>query len=86
VNKFKTILLFLVLVVLVDFAVENRSLPPPELKLFSFSLGQVPVFLLFYASLALGLLVGWVGHVLRLRKKKKQAIAALTQEEQTKGA
>jgi len=83
VTKLKMILLLIVLVVLVDFALENKSLPPPELKLFTFSLGQVPVFLLAYIGLAVGLVVGWFGHALRLRKKKKQAAAALAQEKQT---
>ena len=80
-NKFKMILLLIVLVILVDFAWENITLPPPQLKLFSFTLGQLPTFLLAYISLALGLVLGWVGHVLRIRKKKRAA-AVLAQEQQ----
>ncbi len=81
-NKFKMILLLIVLVVLADFAWENKALQPQELKLFTFTLGQIPTFLLAYISLALGLIVGWLGHALRIRKKKKQAAAALAQEQQ----
>jgi uncharacterized integral membrane protein len=81
VNKFKMILLFIVLVVLADFAWENIALPPAQLKLFSFPLGQVPVFLLAYSCLALGLLVGWFGHMLRVRKKRRRAEAALAQQQ-----
>ncbi len=79
-NKFKMILLLIVLVVLVDFALENPA-PTQELKLFKFALGQVPTFLLAYGGVVVGLLVGWLGHALRIRKKKKQA-AALAQEQQ----
>ena len=82
-NKVKLVLLIILLVVLADFAYEN-PLPRLELKLFRFSLGQLPTFLLAYAGLALGLVVGWVGHALRVRKKRRQADAAqaLTQEQQ----
>ena len=79
-KKFKMILLLIGLVVLADFAWENQTLSPPELKLFTFSLGQVPTFLLAYIALAVGWLVGWVGHALRIRKKKRQAAAALAQK------
>jgi lysylphosphatidylglycerol synthetase-like protein (DUF2156 family) len=82
VNKFKMILLLIVLVVLADFAWENKVLQPQELKLFTFTLGQIPSFLLAYICLTLGLIVGWFGHALRIRKKKKQAAAALAQEKQ----
>jgi uncharacterized integral membrane protein len=81
VKKFKLILLILVLVILVDFALENKALPPLELKLFTFTLGHIPPFLLAYACLALGVLVGWVGHALRVRKQKKLAAQALGQEQ-----
>ena len=57
-NKFKMILLLIVLVVLADFAWENKALPPQELKLFTFTLGQIPTFLLAYIGLALGLMRG----------------------------
>ena len=82
-NKLKLVLLIILVAVLVDFAAEN-PLPRLELKLFKFSLGQVPTFLLAYISLALGLVMGWVGHVLRVRKKRRQADAAqaLTQAQQ----
>ena len=80
-NKLKLVLLIILVAVLVDFAAEN-PLPRLELKLFKFSLGQVPTFLLAYIGLALGLVLGWVGHALRVRKKRRQA-AALAQEQQT---
>ena len=80
-NKFKMILLLIVLVVLVDFALEN-PVPTQELKLFKFTLGQAPTFLLAYGGLVVGLLVGWLGHALRIRKKKRQAAAILAQEQQ----
>ena len=82
-NKLKIVLLVILVAILVDFAAEN-PLPRLELKLFRFSLGQMPTFLLAYIGLALGLVVGWVGHALRVRKKRRQADAAqaLTQEQQ----
>jgi lysylphosphatidylglycerol synthetase-like protein (DUF2156 family) len=81
VNKFKMILLIIVVVVLVDFAWENIALPPAKLKLFTFTLGQIPTFLLAYIGLALGLVVGWVGHALRVRKKRRQAAAVSAQQQ-----
>lgn len=77
------ILLLIVLVVLADFAWENKALQPQGLKLFTFNLGQLPAFLLAYISLALGLIVGWLGHALRVRKKRRQAAADLAQEKQS---
>lgn len=74
------ILLLIGLVVLADFAWENQTLSSPELKLFTFNLGQVPTFLLAYIALVVGWLVGWVGHALRIRKKKRQAAADLPQK------
>ncbi len=53
-NKLKLVLLIILVAILVDFAAEN-PLPRLELKLFKFSLGQVPTFLLAYIGLALGL-------------------------------
>jgi cell division protein FtsX len=85
VAKFKAALLIILLAVLVDFWLENKELSP-MLRLFKFDLGQLPIFLLTYICLALGLIVGWLGHVLRLRKKRRQAAAtaalAAAQEEQ----
>ncbi len=86
-NKFKMILLLIVLVVLGDFAWENLALPPAKLKLFTFTLGQVPTFLLAYIGLALGWVLGWFAHMLRVRKKRRQAAAAaLAQEQQAQQA
>lgn len=84
-NKVKIVLLIILLVVLGDFAYEN-TLPPLELKLFKFTLGQIPTFLLAYIGLAVGWVVGWCGHVLRVRKKRRQAAAALAQEQQTQAS
>jgi hypothetical protein len=81
VNKLKLVLLIILVAVLVDFAAEN-PLPRLEIKLFKFSLGHVPTFMLAYIGLALGLVMGWVGHVLRVRKKRRLAARALAQEQQ----
>ncbi len=72
-SKFKTVILIILAGILVDFAVENAA--PVEIKLFKFVLGHVPIFLVAYLSLGLGLLVGWVCHARRL-KRKRQAAAA----------
>ena len=71
-NKIKYLLLLLLGVLLVDFAVEN-ALPGPTFKLFHFELGEVPIFLVVYVSLALGILIGWLIHFLRAKKKKRAA-------------
>ncbi len=74
-SKLKVAILVILAIILADFALENGT-PVPELKLFKQNLGQAPTFLFAYISLVLGLLVGWVGHALRLRKKQRAAAAA----------
>jgi uncharacterized integral membrane protein len=81
VNRFKTVLFVILIAILLDFAVENRGLTQ-DLKLFRFTLGQAPTFLLAYASVAVGLVLGWVGHVFRVRNKRRWAAQAAAQEEQ----
>jgi len=73
--KLKLAILIILAIVLVDFALEN-SLPAPMLKLFKYQLVAVPTYLLAYISLALGLLIGWVAHGLRIRRKRREAQAA----------
>ncbi len=80
-NRVKTVLFIILIAILADFAWENRAFTQ-DLKLFRFSLGQAPTFLLAYAGVALGLVLGWVGHVFRVRKKRRRAEAAPAQEEQ----
>lgn len=75
-SKFKAVLLIILAVVLADFAFENAE-PAPAIKLFKFQLGELPSFLLIYLSLAVGMLIGWVAHGLRLRRKRREAQAAL---------
>jgi len=74
-SKFKVVLLIILVVVLVDFAVENAQ-PAPAIKIFKFQLGELPSFLLTYLSLAVGMVIGWVAHGLRIRRKRREAQAA----------
>ena len=74
-SKLKVVVLIILAVVLADFAFENAELAP-ALKLFNFQLGELPAFLLVYLSLAVGMLIGWVAHGLRLRRKRREAQAA----------
>ena len=74
-SKLKIVLLIILAVVLADFAFENAQ-PAPAIKLFKFQLGELPSFLLTYLSLAVGVLIGWVAHGLRLRRKRREAQAA----------
>ena len=74
-SKFKVVLLIILAVVLVDFAFENAQ-PAPAIKLFKFQLGELFSFLLIYLSLAVGVVIGWVAHGLRLRRKRREAQAA----------
>ena len=73
--KLKLAILIILAIVLVDFALEN-SLPAPMLKLFKYQLVEIPTYLLAYISLVLGLLIGWVAHGLRIRRKRREAQAA----------
>jgi uncharacterized integral membrane protein len=74
-RKLKVVLLIILAVVLLDFAIENAQ-PAPAIKLFKFQLGELPSFLLTYLSLAVGVVIGWVAHGLRLRRKRRGAQAA----------
>lgn len=89
-RKLKMVMLIIVAVVLVIFAYENRQ-PAEVIKLFKFQLGEIPQFLVVYLSLVVGAAIGWVGHGLRIRRKRREAHAAQTasaqqqQEESQKG-
>ena len=76
-SKLKVVLLIILAVVLVDFAVENAQ-PAPAIKLFKFQLGELPQFLVIYISLAVGVVMGWVAHGLRIRQKRREDQAAQT--------
>jgi len=80
-SKFKVVLLVILAVVLADFAFENAE-TAPAIKLFKFQLGELPSFLLTYLSLAVGVLIGWVAHGLRIRRKRREAQAASAQQQQ----
>jgi uncharacterized integral membrane protein len=81
--KLKAVILVILAIVLVDFAVENAQ-PVPVIKLFKFPLAEAPTFLLTYISLAVGLAVGWLAHVVKVRRKKREAevAAVLAQQQQ----
>jgi len=81
VSRCKTVLFVILIAILLDFALENRGLTQ-DLKLFRITLGQAPTFLLAYASVAVGLVLGWVGHVFRVRNKRRRDARAPAQEEQ----
>ena len=71
-SKLKVVLLIILVVVLVDFAVENAQ-PALRFKLFKFQLGELPQFLVVYLSLTVGLVIGWVAHGLRIRRIRRGA-------------
>jgi uncharacterized integral membrane protein len=73
-NKLKVVLLVILAAVLVDFAVENAQ-PDLVIKLFKFHLGELPQFLVIYVSLAAGIVIGWVAHGVRIRRKRREAQA-----------
>ena len=74
-GKLKVVLLIVLVIVLVDFAVENAQ-PAPAIKFFKFQLGQLPSFLLTYLNLVVGMVIGWVAHGLQIRRKRREAQAA----------
>ena len=74
-SKLKLVLLILLVVVLVDFAVENAQ-PAPAIKVFKVQVGELSSFLLIYLSLAAGIVIGWVAHGLRIRRRRREAQAA----------
>jgi len=83
-SKLNVVLLIVLVIVLVDFAVENGQ-PAPAIKFFKFQLGQLPSFLLTYLSLVVGMVIGWVAHGLQIRRKRREAQAAqaaLAQQQQ----
>ena len=74
-TKLKGLFLLLLGALLVDFAVEN-ALPGPQLKLFRFELGKLPIFLIVYGSLLIGFLGGGLAHTLKARRRKRAAASA----------
>ena len=83
-SKLKMGMLIIVAGVIVAFAYENRQ-PALVIKLFNFQLRELPQFLVIYISLAVGVLIGWVAHGLRIRRKRREAQAAqaaLAQQQQ----
>jgi uncharacterized integral membrane protein len=76
-SKLKMVMLIIVAGVMVVFAYENRQ-PALVIKLFKFQLGELPQFLVVYLSLAVGVVIGWVAHGLRIRRKRREAQAAQT--------
>ena len=74
-SKIKVVLLIILAAGLADFAYENRQ-PALVIKLFNFQLGELPQFLVIYVSLAVGLVMGWAAHGLRIRRKRWEAQAA----------
>ena len=71
-TKLKGLLLLVLGALIVDFAVEN-VLPSPTLRLFRFDLGELPIFIIIYASLIIGFLGGWLGHILKAKRQKRAA-------------
>ncbi len=80
-SKLKLVWLIILAVVLVDFALEN-SQASPMIKFFKFPLTELPTFLLVYLSLAVGLVLGWFAHAVRLRRKKREAQEAASAQQQ----
>ena len=74
-SRLKVVLLIILAVVLADFAFENAQ-PAPAIKVFKFQVGELSSFLLIYLSLAVGVVIGWVAHGLRIRRKRREAQAA----------
>jgi len=74
-SKLKVVLLIILAVVLADFALEN-SQPSPMIKLFKVPLAELATYLVAYLSLAVGVVIGWFAHGLRLRRKRREAQAA----------
>jgi uncharacterized integral membrane protein len=80
-RKLKVVWLIILAVMLLDFALEN-SQPSPMIKFFKFPLTELPTFLLVYLSLAVGLVLGWFAHAVRLRRKKREAQEAASAQQQ----
>jgi len=76
-RKIKVVLLIILAGVRVDFAYENRQ-PALVIKLFSFQWGELPQFLVIYVSLAVGVVIGWGAHGLRIRRRRRESQAAPT--------
>jgi uncharacterized integral membrane protein len=70
-SKLKLLILAILVIVLVDFAMENGQ-KVPELTLFKHQLATIPTYLLAYGSLVLGLVIGWTACSLRGRRKRRE--------------
>jgi predicted negative regulator of RcsB-dependent stress response len=77
-GKLKLAILAILVVVLVDFALENGQ-AVPVLTLFKHPLVTVPTYLLAYICLAVGLVIGWSMFALRARRKRRDQAAQAAQ-------
>jgi len=73
--RFKLVLLLLAAVLLVIFAMENRAYPNPPISLLGFAFLPLPHFLIIYTSLTIGFLAGWFAHVLKVKRRRREALA-----------
>ena len=80
-SKLKVVWLIILAVILLDFALEN-SQASPMIMFFKFPLTELPTYLLVYLSLAVGLVLGWFAHALRLRRKKRQTQETASAQQQ----
>ncbi|MHB9073575.1 MAG: hypothetical protein ACYC6G_08630 [Desulfobaccales bacterium] len=74
--KLKLAILIILAIFLVIFAYENSSQTLTLILFKRHLVEKVPTYLLAYGSLALGLLIGWVAHGLRIRRKRREAQVA----------
>jgi uncharacterized integral membrane protein len=79
-SKLKMVWLIILAVMLVDFALENSQVSP-MIKFFKFPLMELPTYLLAYLCLAVGVVLGWFAHAVRLRRKKREAQEAQEAQE-----
>jgi uncharacterized integral membrane protein len=75
-SRLKGLLLFILGGLLLLFALQNWSPPNPPVKMFGYEILPLPQGLIIYVCLLLGFVAGWLGHGMRLRKKKRSAASA----------
>jgi uncharacterized integral membrane protein len=74
-TRWKVLLFLLVCALLVFFALENWTYPNPPVRILGQAFLPLPLSLIIYSSLLIGFVAGWLGHALKIKRERREALA-----------
>ena len=66
----------LTMALLVFFALENWTYPNPPVRILGQAFLPLPLSLIIYSSLVIGFVAGWLAHALKIKRERREALAA----------